>query len=93
MFVLRSSIPLQVSKKVLGIINKQRSAIKHIGGGGGGERAGRNEKINNRVGSFLALKSNINKNVWKILSSKSQRIKNTNLVNENELFQMLLNNF
>ena len=37
MFVLRSSIPLQVSKKVLGIINKQRSAIKHIGGGGGGE--------------------------------------------------------
>ena len=35
MFVLRSSIPLQVSKKVLGIINKQRSAIKHFGGGGG----------------------------------------------------------
>ena len=37
MFVLRSSIPLQVSKKVLGIINKQRSAIKHFGGGGGRE--------------------------------------------------------
>ena len=52
----------------------------------------RNLKISNRVGSFLALKSNINKNVWKILSRKSQRIKNTNLVNENELFEMPLNN-
>ena len=58
----------------------------------GGRELERNLKINNRVGSFLALKSNINKNVWKILSSKSQRIKNTNLVNENELFEMPLDN-
>ena len=68
MFVLRSSIPLQVSKKVFGIINKRSGVNKHWREreGGGVVRGSwkKKLKINDRVGGggvCLALKSNINK--------------------------------
>ena len=35
MFVLRSSISVNVSKKIFGIINKRRCPNKHWEGGGG----------------------------------------------------------
>ena len=54
MFVLRSSIPLQVSKKVFGIINKRSGVNKHWREreGGGVVRGSwkKKLKINDRVG-------------------------------------------
>ena len=51
MFVLRSSISVQVGKKIFGIINKQVGPNKHWGRQAG---AGKNSKINKRgVGRFF----------------------------------------
>ena len=53
MSVLKSSISVQVSKRIFGIINK--SPNKHFGVGG----EGKNSKVSNWGNVYLALKSNL----------------------------------
>ena len=55
MFVLRSSISVQVSKKRLGIINKQGGPTKHCGGRRGYKKI---QKLIAGADVYLALKSN-----------------------------------